>query len=140
MKRKMHKLVWNIIMVLLFITLSACQDGGGGGGGDETAEGVCEQVSQGNSTVKIVNSSGSMISVYFGISVAFGADIASGECNLVGIEIPSYYTLDTQVEINQCTPDPKGGCGEYYGTTKYVPLTLNQGQEKTITVGSDFFN
>ena len=102
--------------------------------------GNCEQVSLGNSYVKVVNSGNTMIEVYFGTSVAFGADIGPGACNLVGIQIPSNYTLQADVEITQCTPDGSGRCGALYGTTKYVPLTLQQGQTKTITVGSSFFN
>ena len=135
----MKRSLSNLIVFIVTAMLVGCGGGGGGDGGDDNAGAVCEQVSQGNSTVKVINSSNSMINVYFG-ELAFGADIDSGLCNLVGIEIPSNYTLDMQVEINQCTPDPKGGCGAYYGTTKYVPLTLNQGEEKTITIGSDFFN
>jgi hypothetical protein len=102
--------------------------------------GDCVQVSQGNSTVKVVNSGNTMIEVYFGSSVGFGADIGSGECNLVGIELPDSYTLRTDVEITQCTPSEEGGCDTLFEPKKYVFLTLSRGQSKTITVGRDFFN
>jgi uncharacterized protein (TIGR03067 family) len=105
--------------------------------------GNCEQVSLGNSFVQVQNSGSTMIEVYFDSSggwTAFGADIEAGACNLVGVEIPNNYTYQADVEITQCTPAGRGGCSALYGTTKYVPLTLQQGQTKTITVGSDFFN
>jgi chitodextrinase len=89
--------------------------------------------------VKVVNSTNSMIQVYFGTSVGFGADLAPGECNLVGIQLPSSYTLQTQVEISQCTPAAGGGCGALFGTTEYVTLTLPEGQTQTISVESNFF-
>jgi hypothetical protein len=100
----------------------------------------CEHVSQGNSTVKLVNSGNTMIEVYLGTAVSFGADLAPGECNLIGIQLPTSYTLETQVEITQCTPLAGGGCGALFGKTINVPLTLQKGQIKTITVGSNFFD
>ena len=102
--------------------------------------GRCEQVSRGNSTVRLTNSGSTMIEAYFD-SVPFGADIAPGECILVGIELPSSYTLQGNLEVTQCTPSPpeEGGCDTLFGPTKYAPIVLREGQTQTINVGSNFF-
>ncbi len=137
----MMKHILHVMVTLTFVFgLYACGGGGGGGSTGNADSGSCVQVSQGNSTVKVVNASGSMIQVYFGSQVGFGADLAPGECNLVGIQLPSSYTLQTQVEITQCTPASGGGCGPLFGSTKYVALTLPTGQTQTIIVDSNFFN
>lgn len=119
-------------------TASKTVDVGVSGGG---SDGSCEQVSLGNSLVKVVNSSNTMIEIYFGTSVAFGADIEPSYCNLVGIELPSSInSYRIEAEITQCTTDPEGGCDVLFGTRKYVPITLQKGVTQEIIIGSGFFN
>ncbi len=105
-----------------------------------TTGGGCIRVSGGNSTVKVVNSSHSMIEVYLGSDVGFGADIPAGKCFLMGIDLPDDYTLTTDVEISQCTPIDVGECGDLIGPTEDVTINLSTGQTVTIAVGNNFFN
>jgi len=116
------------------VNVTVVNDGGGTGG-------ACEQVSWGNSLVKVTNSSNTMIEIYFGTSVAFGGDIEPNYCNLVGIELPSTMnSFQIVAEVTQCTTDPEGGCDTLFGPTKYVPITLQKGVTREVIIGSNFFN
>jgi hypothetical protein len=116
------------------VNVTVINDGGGTGG-------ACEQVSWGNSLVKVTNSSNTMVEIYFGTSVAFGGDIEPNYCNLVGIELPpTMNSFQIVAEVTQCTTDPEGGCDTIFGPTKYVPITLQKGVTKEIVIGSGFFN
>jgi len=146
-----------ILKLFVVISIIGLFIGCGGSGGsddkksptDQTGEnngsdstGECEQVSSGNSYVKVINSSNSMIEVYLPDS-AFGADIGPGECNLIGIQLPgSYSSYATKAEISQCTESPDGGCNDdgLFGNTKTVSFTLQKDKVYTITVVNSFFN
>ena len=115
------------------VDVTVVNNGGGTGG-------ACEQVSLGNSFVKITNSSNTMILFFFGTSVGFGADIDPNYCNLVGIQLPSTMnSFQIVAEVTQCTTDPEGGCDTLFGPTKYVPITLQKGVTQEIVIGSGFF-
>jgi hypothetical protein len=144
--------IFRLLPILFILALFVGCGGGGGGGsssktdaGDEESgdfSGDCEQVTSGNSYVKVINSSSSMIEVYLP-DMAFGADIGPGECNLIGVQLPgSYSSFATTAEISQCTESPDGGCDEggTFGNTKTVSFTFQKDKVYTIKVGNSFFN
>ncbi|MGA3115772.1 MAG: kelch repeat-containing protein [Syntrophobacteraceae bacterium] len=101
----------------------------------------CVQISGGNSYITVKNNSSSMIEVYFGETgqVPFGAAIGAGDCNIVGIEVPSSYTLVFTAEITQCNSPASTCYDELFGPTVTVPLTLTEGQSESITVTNSMF-
>lgn len=114
---------------------------GGGGSSDSGSGGGCEQVSAGNTSVSVQNKLSSGVEAYFP-QLAFGPDMASGECNIVGFDMPGSTTsIDLRVELTQCSNSSGNtDCtGKKFGPTKVQTVHLAKGDSGTIAVNASLF-
>jgi hypothetical protein len=107
--------------------------------GGSDSPGGCEQVSGGSSNVTVKNELPGGLQAYFP-QFAFGADMASGECNIVGLEY-SAASVDVRVELKQCTNSASDtNCsGRTFGVTKVQTIALPRGESRTIVVNAATF-
>lgn len=108
-------------------------------GGSDSSAGGCEQVSRGASSVTVKNDLASGLEAYFP-QFAFGADMASGECDIVGLEY-SAASVDVRVELRQCTNSASDtNCsGKTFGAARVQTITLPRGESRTIVVNAATF-
>ena len=108
-------------------------------GGGDSSSGDCERVSAGASSLTVKNELASGLEAFFP-QFAFGADMAAGECNIVGLEYPA-ASVFVRVELRQCTntPDDTNCAGKLFGPTRISTIPLPRGGSSTLTVNADTF-
>ena len=127
--------------VAMLVALGLVSCGGGSSGGSGSSGGGCEQVSAGNTSVSVRNNLSSGVEAYFP-QLAFGPDMASGECNIVGFDMPgSTASIDLRVELTQCSNSSSNtDCtGKKFGATKVQTVHLAKGDAGSITVNASLF-
>jgi hypothetical protein len=100
--------------------------------------GTCEQVSLGSSALTVKNQLPSGLEVFLP-QFAFGADMLSGECNIVGLEFSG--SVDVRVELTQCANSPANSdcTGTKYGPTRVRSISLTRGGSATLVVDPSTF-
>ena len=126
------------VVMLLAALAQTLQLASCGGSGDAAAGG-CEQVSQGASSVTVKNELPTGLEARFP-QFAFGTDMASGGCDIVGLGY-SAASVDVRVELQQCTNSTADtNCtGKTFGATKVQTITLPRGESRTIVVNAATF-
>lgn len=120
----------------LALQLASC---GGGGSSSSSTSGACERVSAGTSSLTVKNELATGLEAFFP-QFAFGADMAAGECNIVGLEY-SAASVFVRVELRQCTntPGDTNCTGKLFGPTRISTINLPRGGSSTLTVNADTF-
>lgn len=108
---------------ILVILLSFCFILPGCGDNPADPEENCELVTQGNSFLKVVNTSGSDIDVFF-IGFAFEALINNDKCEIFGLPAGN-RSVDVEKRPN--------------GPTRQVNFSVDFGQTFTLRVDTNFF-
>lgn len=122
---------------VLVLQLSSC--GGGGDSSPGGASGACERVSAGSRSLTIRNELASGVEAFLP-QFAFGADMAAGECNTIGLEYTA-AAVAVRVELTQCTntPGDTNCTGKLFGPTRISTVNLPRGESRTLTVNADTF-
>jgi hypothetical protein len=133
-RRMSQRLTRGVQMLLAAVLVTSC------GGGSSPGGGGCERVSAGSSSVTIKNDLATGLEAGFP-QFAFGADLASGECNIVGLEY-SAASVDVRVELTQCNNSAADtNCtGRTFGPTRVQTIGLPRGGSRTVTVTAATFN
>lgn len=115
--------------------LAACMLLASCGGGDD---GGCEQVSAGPTNLTIRNALPTGLRAYLP-QLAFGADMAAGECNVVGFDGRGAISL--RVEVQQCRnrADDTDCTGRLLGAVRVLTVPMAQGESKSVTVDAATF-
>ncbi|MBK9360585.1 MAG: hypothetical protein IPM99_05295 [Rubrivivax sp.] len=95
--------------------------------------GRCEQVTAGASNLTVRNQLPSGLEVFLP-QFAFGADMLSGECNIIGLEFPG--SLSIRVELTQCanSGDDSDCTGRKFGPTRVRTISLTRGGSATLVI------
>ena len=108
-----------------------------GGGGD--GDGGCERISEGPSTLTVRNELSTGVRAFLP-QFAFGADMAAGECNVIGLDARGTTTSIT-VQLTRCnnTVSNTSCTGRLVTPTRSVSVSLPQGGSATLNVTSALF-
>ena len=122
------------VILLIASQLVSC------GGGGSSSAGGCEQVSAGGTSLAVHNNLSSGLEAYFP-QLAFGADMASGECNVVGFEPGNVTSIALRVELTQCANSSSNTdcAGKKFGATKVQTVQITKGEAGTLTVNPSLF-
>lgn len=126
----------NKLLAVLAVILSLASCGGGGGSPSPSA---CEQVSAGASTLTVRNNLSTGLEAHLP-QFGFGAHMAAGECNSIGLEY-SASSVDVRLELTQCTNSVANtDCtNKKFGTTKIQTIPLPRGESRTVTIDASTF-
>lgn len=99
----------------------------------------CERISHGSSTLAVKNRLPSGVEVKLP-QFAFGADMMSGACELIGLEF-SQESIDVEVELQQCTNSATdSGChGRFFGPRRTRTIPIIRGSTVNFEVTSSAF-
>ena len=131
----------------LAVLLCACGGGGGGSGSEagggsisSTGTAACERVSQGSSTLVVTNRLAGGVEVVLP-QFAFGANMFSGECVMMGLEFPQ-AALTVRVEMQQCanTFEDSDCRGRLFGPTRTTSVVITRGATVSLDVTAAAFN
>lgn len=127
------RLVANLAIVACSALLASCGGGGDSGGGG------CELVSEGPSKLTIRNSLSGGVQAYLP-QFAFGADMFSGECIVIGLDARG-TTSSIRVELTRCNNSfSNTSCdGRLVAPTRSVTVNLPQGGAATLEVTPSLF-
>jgi hypothetical protein len=94
----------------------------------------CERVSAGSTSVIVSNQLGTGLEAFFP-ELAFGANLAAGECNIVGFDFAG-TEVTIHIELTQCsnTPGDTSCEGRTVGSTQTKTLHLSRGDSQTVVV------
>ena len=109
------------------------------GGGGDSGSGGCELVSDGPSKLTIRNSLSTGVQAFLP-QFAFGADMFSGECIVIGLDARG-TTSAIRVELTRCNNSfNDSSCdGRLVAPTRAVTVNLPQGGEATLEVTPNLF-
>jgi len=113
------------------LMLSSCGGGGGGGGG-------CEQVSSGPANLSIRNNLSVGLRAFMP-QLSFGADMAAGECNIVGFDARGSVSLRVEAQQCQNTGSNTDCTGRLFGPTRILTVGIANGESKSLTIDASTF-
>lgn len=125
-----------VALVGASLVFASCGGGGGDGG---SATGACEEVSAGPSKLTVNNTLGTGVRAYLP-QFAFGSDMFTGECNVVGLDARG-TTSSIRVELTRCNNSfADSDCtGKLVAPTHVEVVNLPQGGAATLVVTAAMF-